>query len=124
MADRSSGYGVSTRPFSLYLIRCADGSLYTGITVDVARRLRQHRSGASGAKYLRGRGPLQVVFSEVVGDRSEASRLEHRVKRLDRGDKEALVAGRLAIEELLENRGQASGGSGPNSSVGSPNTGQ
>ncbi len=87
--------------FSLYLVRCADGSLYTGIAVDVARRLREHEDGLRGAKYLRGRGPLQLVFAQAVGDRSMASSAEHRVKRLDKAAKEALVAGRLSLGDLL-----------------------
>ena len=87
--------------FSLYIIRCADESLYTGIAVDVARRLREHQAGLRGAKYLRGRGPLQLVFAQAVGDRSAASSAEHRVKRLDKTAKEALVAGRLSLDDLL-----------------------
>lgn len=99
--------------FSLYIIRCADQSLYTGIAVDVARRLREHQAGLRGAKYLRGKGPLQLVFEQAVGDRSTASSAEHRVKRLDKAAKEALVAGRLSLGELLSpaiaDRRQASG---------------
>lgn len=99
--------------FSLYIIRCADESLYTGIAVDVARRLREHEAGLRGAKYLRGRGPLQLVFEQAVGDRSAASSAEHRVKRLDKAAKEALVAGRLSLDDLMSpeipNRRQASG---------------
>ena len=87
--------------FSLYIIRCADESLYTGIAVDVARRLREHQAGLRGAKYLRGRGPLQLVFEQAVGDRSAASSAEHRVKRLDKAAKEALVAGRLLLDDLM-----------------------
>ena len=83
----------------LYLIRCADGSLYTGITTDVERRLREHQAGR-GARRLRGRGPLRLAFSQAVGDRSRALRLEARVKRLDRRRKESLIAGELALPEL------------------------
>jgi putative endonuclease len=80
----------------LYLIRCADGSLYTGITTDVQRRLDEHRHNR-GARRLRGRGPLELVYSLPVGDRSRALRIEHRVKRLKRAAKEALIAGRLSL---------------------------
>ncbi len=80
----------------LYLIRCADGSLYTGITTDVQRRLDAHRHDR-GARRLRGRGPLELVYSVPVGDRSRALRIEHRVKRLKRAAKEALIAGRLPL---------------------------
>ena len=88
--------------YSIYLVRCADGSLYTGIAVDVARRLREHRLGARGAKYLRGKGPLQLAFVAAAGDRSQASRLEYRVKQLGRAAKEDLVAGRLSLESLTD----------------------
>ena len=104
---------MNTSLFSLYIIRCADESLYTGIAVDVARRLREHEAGLRGAKYLRGRGPLELVFEQAVGDRSAASSAEHRVKRLDKSAKEALVAGHLSLGDLLSpgmtGRRQASG---------------
>lgn len=95
--------------FSLYILRCADGTLYTGIAVDVERRLAEHESGRRGAKYLRGRGPLQIVFSEVVGSRSSASKLEHRVKQLSRAQKADLVAGRLGLAALREDQVLADG---------------
>ena len=77
----------------LYLVRCADGSLYTGIATDVTRRFAEHQAG-KGAKYLRGRGPLQLVYQQAAGDRSKATRLELRVKALSKVDKERLVKGR------------------------------
>lgn len=76
----------------LYMLRCGDGTLYTGIATDVARRVAEHEgAGPRGARYLRGRGPLQVALSLEVGPRGDALRLEHRVKRLDRAEKEALI---------------------------------
>jgi putative endonuclease len=75
------------------MLRCGDGSLYTGIATDVKRRLEEHRADA-GAKYLRGRGPLTVVFQSEVGNRSLATRVELRIKRLSRSAKEELVAAR------------------------------
>ena len=87
--------------YSLYILRCADGSLYTGIAIDVERRLSEHESGIRGAKYLRGKGPLKLEFAERLGNRSAASRAEHRVKRLDRERKEALIAGRSLLSELI-----------------------
>ncbi len=86
--------------YSVYIVRCADDTYYTGIAVDVARRIVEHRSSPRGAKYLKGRGPLQLVYSEAVGDRSRASRLEYRIKQLDRGDKEALIDGRASLRSL------------------------
>jgi len=74
----------------LYLVRCNDGSLYTGISTDVQRRFDAHRQDR-GARRLRGRGPLELVYSQAVGERSLALRLEHRVKRLSKAEKERLV---------------------------------
>lgn len=96
--------------FSLYIVRCADGTLYTGIATDVSKRLAEHEASPRGAKYLRGRGPLQVVFSEVVGNRASASQLEFRVKRLSRTQKLALVEGRSALSELASGQVLEDGG--------------
>lgn len=92
---------MTTSRFSLYIVRCANGTLYTGIATDVSKRLTEHQSGPRGAKYLRGKGPLQLVFSEVVGDRARASQLEHRVKQLSRTQKLALIDGCSALSDLL-----------------------
>jgi len=73
--------------YSVYLVRCRDGSLYTGIAIDVARRISEHEDGAKGAKYLRGRGPLELVYQQEIGDRSLASKIESRVKRLSKVEK-------------------------------------
>ncbi|ADP11213.1 MULTISPECIES: GIY-YIG nuclease family protein [Erwinia] len=70
----------------LYIVRTAGGMLYTGIALDVARRFAQHQSG-KGAKALRGKGPLELVFHCAAGDRSLASKLEYRVKQLKRQHK-------------------------------------
>lgn len=90
MPDTAAG----ARAYSLYIVRCADDTLYTGIATDVGKRLAEHARGPRGARYLRGRGPLELVFSVEVGDRAAAQRLEHRVKRLSRSRKEALISGR------------------------------
>ncbi|MDO8577812.1 MAG: GIY-YIG nuclease family protein [Dehalococcoidales bacterium] len=74
----------------LYLIRCRDGSLYTGIAVDVTRRFTAHQSGA-GAKYLRGRGPLALVLQKKIGSRSLALAVEIKVKKLSKARKEELI---------------------------------
>ena len=86
--------------YSVYILRCGDGSLYTGIATDVARRLQEHESGPRGAKYLRGRGPLTLEFEEHIGDRAEASRVEYYLKRLPKSDKEMLVTGQTSLIEL------------------------
>lgn len=82
--------------YSLYILRCGDGSLYTGIALDVARRLGEHQKGVRGAKYLRGRAPVELVFEQPAGDRAAAQRLEYRVKSLSRAEKEALISGDLS----------------------------
>lgn len=79
----------------LYILRCGDGSLYTGITDDVERRLAAHRSG-KGAKYTRGRGPLEVVYREECADRSAALKREYAVKQLSREEKLKLIEGGTA----------------------------
>ena len=87
--------------WTLYLIRFGNQSLYTGITTDVERRFEEHKSGGpKAAKSIRGRGPLQLEFSVQVGDRSKATALEMKVKKLSRQDKEKLVAGQLSIFDL------------------------
>jgi len=74
----------------LYILRCRDNTLYTGITTDVAKRLEAHRSG-KGAKYTRGRGPLDLVYREICGSHSEALKREAEVKKLSREEKLVLI---------------------------------
>ena len=74
----------------LYLLRCRDGSLYCGITTDVQKRLEQHRSG-KGAKYTRGRAPLELVYTEECADHSTALKRELAVKALPREEKLKLI---------------------------------
>ena len=74
----------------LYMLRCGDGTLYTGITTDVERRLEAHRAG-KGAKYTRGRGPLTLVYSEECGTHSDALKREAAVKALTREEKQRLL---------------------------------
>ncbi len=90
--------------YSLYIVRCNGGTLYTGIATDVSRRMDEHRSGRRGARYLRGRGPIELVFAEVAGDRARASQLEYRVKKLPRSEKLALIEGRRDLAGLLANQ--------------------
>jgi len=74
----------------LYLIRCKDGTLYTGITTDVDRRFAEHQSG-KGAKYLRGKAPLTLVFQQKIGSRSAALKAEASIKKLSKADKETII---------------------------------
>lgn len=90
------------RGWWLYLIRSADARLYTGITTDLTRRLREHTEDPRrGARALRGRAPLQLVFSYEFPDRGQASVAEYRVKQLSRSMKERLVAGDITIQSVL-----------------------
>jgi putative endonuclease len=91
--------------YSVYIVECRDGTLYTGIAVDVAKRLSEHESGnRRGAKYLRSRAPLELRLSQVVGDRGAALRVEARIKRLSRTEKLDLIAGRRSLTSLAGER--------------------
>jgi len=74
----------------LYILKCADDTLYTGITVDPDRRLAEHNEG-TGAKYTRARLPVAMVYCTTAKDRSEASRMEYRIKKLPRKSKLELI---------------------------------
>ncbi|MBW2533474.1 MAG: GIY-YIG nuclease family protein [Deltaproteobacteria bacterium] len=76
----------------VYILRCADGTLYTGITTDPERRLAEHNAG-TGARYTAPRRPVEMVYVEGAEDRAAAARREHAIKRLRRGEKLALVRG-------------------------------
>lgn len=85
------------------MLRCRDGSLYTGIATDVARRVAEHERGPKGSKYLRGRGPFTLVFQAEVGDRAHATRAELAIKRLPKSAKERLVGvGPTHAAEMLQ----------------------
>lgn len=87
--------------WSVYLIRTAQGALYTGITTDVNRRVAEHQAGgARGARSLRGKGPLTLAFSSPVKNRVEAARLEWRIKQWPRHKKEQLVSGAIALPDI------------------------
>ncbi len=75
-----------------YMLRCGDGSYYTGWTNDIEKRLAAHRSGG-GAKYTRGRGPLTLIYLEVSDTKEEAMQREARIKRLTRAEKQELADG-------------------------------
>ena len=81
----------------VYILRCADGTLYTGIATDPQRRVAEHNGeGRGGARYTRGRRPVRLVHSERRASRSAAARREAEIKRLPRTAKEALIRGRRA----------------------------
>lgn len=84
MSDESGHY--------VYVLRCADDTLYTGYTTDVQRRVREHEAG-EGAKYTRGRTPVELVHVERFGSQSAAMAREYEIKQLSRAAKQRLVGG-------------------------------
>ena len=87
----------------LYLVRCHDGSLYTGITTNVARRFAKHQeNNGAGAKYLRGRGPLTLVFQKKLGTRHLALGVESKVKKLSKARKEELIRSQKRIDMIIK----------------------
>lgn len=74
----------------VYVLECSDGTLYTGYTVDLERRVDEHDAG-DGAKYTRGRTPVELLYSEQFDSQSAAMRREYEIKQLSRSEKEALV---------------------------------
>jgi putative endonuclease len=92
--------------YHLYLVRTRTGALYTGIALDVPRRLAQHAGEAGGgARALRGKGPLVLAYTRALGDKPLALRAEHAVKRLTRTAKLALVAAQPTRAALLRRLG-------------------
>ena len=86
----------------VYLVRCRDRALYTGIATDVARRFAEHQHNKGrGARYLRGRGPLQLVFKKAIGTRSLALRIESQIKKLAKAGKEKLLKQSDMIEQMV-----------------------
>lgn len=85
----------------LYILRCKDGSLYTGITTDVEKRLEAHCAG-KGAKYTRGRGPLELVYRENCGSHSNALKRELQIKKLSRAEKCKLLEAWKKLPEKEE----------------------
>ncbi len=90
------------RLWYLYIVRCADKSLYTGITVDVVKRIETHEKG-KGAKYLRAkkRKPFNLVFMIEIGDHSKALKIERAVKKLPKKQKEELISIHPSLPLLL-----------------------
>jgi putative endonuclease len=80
-----------TTAWYVYMLRCNDGSLYTGITTNLSRRLTEHNSTSKGAKYTRARRPLQMVYHETVASRSAAAKREYQLKRMSALHKRSLV---------------------------------
>jgi len=77
--------------WTVYIIRCDDETLYTGVTTDMDRRFREHLEHPRGAKYFNGRKPVEVVYTETGHSRSSASRREAAIKKLSRNEKVSLI---------------------------------
>lgn len=81
--------------WNVYILRCADGTLYTGVAMDVARRVHEHNAGGRlAASYTRGRRPVVLVHREAAASRSAALRREYQIKQMSRQDKLRLLTGR------------------------------
>lgn len=78
--------------YYLYILKCSDDTLYTGIAVDLQRRLREHNNSKLGSKYTRVRRPVELVYAKEYSDRSSASKEESRIKKLTRLEKLKLIA--------------------------------
>ena len=79
--------------WTVYVLRCGDNSLYTGVTTDVERRINEHNhDNKLAASYTRGRRPVKLVYSEACADRSQAQKRESDIKKLSRKQKEALIS--------------------------------
>lgn len=87
--------------YSIYLVRCSDGSLYTGIATDVERRLKEHAESRKGAKFLRGKTPLTLEYQRELGDRSIATKVEMHVKKLSKTEKSNSETLSARIDDVL-----------------------
>lgn len=92
------------RPFFAYMLRCSDGSYYTGSTDELEKRIAEHQYG-EGCEWTQCRLPVEFVWRQEFPTREEAKAAEHRIKRWSRAKKEALIAGRFDIVSKLANRG-------------------
>ena len=88
--------------WSLYIIRCSDRSLYTGISTDVQRRFGEHISGGrTAAKYTKSFSSMELAYEIPIGNRSLAAKIEHRIKNLPKQKKELIISRRLSRDELI-----------------------
>ena len=88
--------------YYVYMLRCEDNSLYTGITTDLKRRFSEHTGTDKGAKYTKSRKPLQIAAAFEVATKSDALKLEYAIKKFGKPKKEMLVVGELDINTLFE----------------------
>jgi putative endonuclease len=84
---------MDDHPYTVYILECADGTLYTGVTTDMPRRLTEHNEGTKGAKYTKARRPVRLVYQEACASRSDAQKREYALRILPRAEKQAIIAG-------------------------------
>ncbi len=82
---------MSSNGWHIYIVRCHDGTLYTGITKNLERRIAEHNSDQGGAKYTRSRKPVKLVYAEPVDSRTTAARREYQLKKMSLAQKRALI---------------------------------
>ena len=93
MPSKDDKQTTDLKPWFVYILRCADNTLYTGVTTDISRRLNQHNGKIkNGAKYTRHRQPVELVYQETSDSRSEACKREYAIKDLSKPQKEILIA--------------------------------
>ena len=91
---------MATKTWFVYLLRCSDNSLYTGITTELDRRIKEHnQDNIKGAKYTRVRRPVSLAYTELAETRSQANQREHQIKKLNKQSKERLVKSFLNKKE-------------------------
>lgn len=90
----------------VYVIKTGFDTLYTGISTNVERRFKEHSGGSKrGARYLKGKGPLELVWQQFIGSKSDALKLEYRIKQLSREQKEKLIKNELDLASLYKEKG-------------------
>jgi len=90
---RESPRGLAARNYVVYLLECTDGTLYTGITTDLKKRVEEHNESPRGARYTKSRRPVRLVYSEQAKTRSAALVREYAIKKLSRARKQVLISG-------------------------------
>jgi putative endonuclease len=85
-------------PWYVYMIRCSDASLYTGITTNLDRRFQEHKDSKKGSRYARAKIPLHIAYTETYHSRSEAQKREYVIKQLTKAEKEILIKSTLPIK--------------------------
>ena len=88
--------------WSVYFIQTRLNTLYAGISTDVERRLREHANSKKGARYLKGKGPLTLMWQHQVGSKGAALRLEYQLKQLTKAQKISLITGRMSLQQLVD----------------------